>query len=158
MKRVHFIAIISGLTIAFLGFMIGFFVGRNHVVVKTAQGAVIEVEENSADSAPARETEEAQKTPDASGSSASGDLPAEQVLPAAESETAAVSYPLDLNRATAEQLQTLPGIGPAIAQRIVDYREEHGAFETKEALMEVSGIGQKRFDAIASMITVGGIA
>ena len=154
MKLVHFIAIISGLTIAFLGFMIGFFVGRNHVVVKTAQGAVIETEETSAAALPTQEAEE-EASPDASAYSApSKPTVTEEVLPAVESETA-ISYPLDLNRATAEQLQTLPGIGPAIAQRIVDYRQKHGEFETKEALMEVSGIGQKRFDAIDSMITVG---
>ncbi len=59
---------------------------------------------------------------------------------------------LDINQATAEQLQALPGIGPVLAQRIVSYREKTGGFKSKEELLEVSGIGQKRFQAIRQLI------
>ena len=62
--------------------------------------------------------------------------------------------PLDLNTAPAEELAKLPGIGEALAERIVSYREEHGPFETVEELMEVSGIGQGKLDGLEGRVTV----
>lgn len=56
---------------------------------------------------------------------------------------AAAIVPLDLNAATAEQLDELPGIGPALAARIVAFRDEHGPFEQVEQLGEVKGIGAR---------------
>ena len=53
-------------------------------------------------------------------------------------------------------LQTLPGIGPTYAQRIIDYREEHGPFRTVGELMNISGIGEKRLEAIWDLVTTGG--
>jgi competence protein ComEA len=52
---------------------------------------------------------------------------------------------VDLNTATVEQLQTLPGIGPVLAQHIVDYRTQHGPFTSVDALQQVSGIGPSKF-------------
>lgn len=60
---------------------------------------------------------------------------------------------IDLNSATAEQLESLPGIGPSISTRIVADREANGPFGSPEDLMRVSGIGQKRFDALKDMIS-----
>ena len=62
--------------------------------------------------------------------------------------------PLDLNTATAEELATLPGIGPELAGRIVAYREEQGDFGSIEEIMEVSGIGEGKFAALKGRITV----
>lgn len=62
---------------------------------------------------------------------------------------------LNINTATAAELETLPRIGPAIAQRIVDYRAEHGFFQKIEDIMNVTGIGPATFDAIKDLITVG---
>ena len=56
--------------------------------------------------------------------------------------------PIDINRAGAEELTALPGIGPALAQRIVAYREEHGPFPSIEALQQVSGIGPQTVQGI----------
>ncbi|MTV27564.1 ComEA family DNA-binding protein [Nitriliruptoraceae bacterium ZYF776] len=63
--------------------------------------------------------------------------------------------PVDLNRASTTELETLPGIGPAIAQRIVQHRETHGPFATVGDLRDVSGIGEKRFQELAPLVTVG---
>lgn len=62
--------------------------------------------------------------------------------------------PLDLNDASEEELAEMPGIGGELARRIVAYREEHGAFETVEELMEVSGIGQGKLDGLKGRVTV----
>ena len=61
---------------------------------------------------------------------------------------------MDLNTAGVEELATLPGIGEGLAKRIVDYRTEHGPFESPEALMEVSGIGEKKLEELRDYITV----
>ena len=59
---------------------------------------------------------------------------------------------IDINTATVEELDTLKGIGPAIGQRIVDYREKHGKFQTIEDIKKVQGIGDKIFDDIKDFI------
>jgi competence protein ComEA len=56
--------------------------------------------------------------------------------------------PINLNTATSKQLQTVPGIGPVTAQRIIDYRRTHGRFSTVDDLIEVKGIGQKTLEEI----------
>lgn len=53
--------------------------------------------------------------------------------------------PVDLNTATAEELDTLPGIGESLARRIIAYREANGPFGSIEEIMEVSGIGEAEF-------------
>ena len=62
---------------------------------------------------------------------------------------------IDINSATIDQLQLLPGIGEALAQRIIDYRTEHGEFAAIEELMNVSGIGEKKFTALRDYIKIG---
>ncbi|GAA2575985.1 ComEA family DNA-binding protein [Actinomadura fulvescens] len=62
--------------------------------------------------------------------------------------------PLDLNTATVEQLDDLPGVGPVLAQRIVDYRGQHGSFRSVDQLQEVSGIGTRRFTELKAMVRV----
>ena len=61
---------------------------------------------------------------------------------------------ININTATAEQLQTLDGIGPAKASAIIAYREEHGPFQKVEDLLHVSGIGQKSLEKIKEQIVV----
>lgn len=83
-------------------------------------------------------------------------------LPAAVETETAVSQeeiqpdltPLDLNTATAEELTALPGIGETLAGRIVDYRTEHGPFETVEDVMNVSGIGEGKLAGLEGLIAV----
>ena len=65
-------------------------------------------------------------------------------------------YPVNINSATLQQLQTLPGIGPVLAQRIIDYRNEFGPFETVSQLTMVDGIGVSTLEELSDYITVGG--
>ncbi len=62
--------------------------------------------------------------------------------------------PVDLNTATLEQLDTLDGVGPATAQKILDYRQQHGGFGSVEELGQVSGIGDKRLAALRDHVRV----
>jgi competence protein ComEA len=64
------------------------------------------------------------------------------------------SGPLDLNRASAEELQALPGIGPVLAQRVVEYRSSAGGFRRVEDLRQVKGIGAKKYDRVRTLVSV----
>ncbi len=72
--------------------------------------------------------------------------PAEEVRPDPE--------PVNLNTADRAALTALPGIGEELAARILEYREEHGPFETVEEMTEVSGIGQGKLAALEGLVTV----
>ncbi len=61
---------------------------------------------------------------------------------------------VNINQAGTAELQTLPGIGPAYAERIVAWREENGEFKTAEQLLEIRGIGQRRLESIRPLITL----
>ena len=62
--------------------------------------------------------------------------------------------PININEADASELETLPGIGPALAERIVAYREEHGPFSFCYELTDVSGIGSSVYERLQGLITV----
>ena len=64
------------------------------------------------------------------------------------------SKPIDINVASSDELQELPGIGPVIAQRIIDYRKKSGPFRRVEDLIAVRGISDKRFAKIKPYVTV----
>ncbi|MFE5921833.1 helix-hairpin-helix domain-containing protein [Streptomyces sp. NPDC056468] len=65
---------------------------------------------------------------------------------------AAPSAPVALNTATVEQLDTLPGVGPVLAQHIIDYRTQHGGFRSVDELREVNGIGDRRFADLRNLV------
>lgn len=64
----------------------------------------------------------------------------------------APAAPISLNTATVEQLDTLPGVGPVLAQHIVDYRTQHGGFRSVDELREVNGIGERRFADLRNLV------
>ena len=68
---------------------------------------------------------------------------------------AAPTAPINLNTATQAQLESLPGVGPKAAQRILDYRKQNGHFKKIEDLMNVKGFGEKTFLKLKPMLTVG---
>ncbi|GHD98790.1 DNA-binding protein [Streptomyces alanosinicus] len=73
--------------------------------------------------------------------------------PAARASGAAgPAAPVSLNTATADQLDTLPGVGPVLAQHIIDYRTQHGGFRSVDELHEVNGIGDRRFGDLRNLV------
>jgi competence protein ComEA len=67
---------------------------------------------------------------------------------------AAAGGPVNLNTATLEQLEALPGVGPVLAQRILDWRTQHGGFTSIQQLDEVSGIGPAKFGQLRDAVTL----
>lgn len=123
------LSILVAVTLLFAVFILGFFLGRNgsHGSVELSVPAAMQT------------------------------LPPQTTCPEPTTpETVAVTFPIDINRADAEQLTALPGIGEVLAGRIVAYREENGSFLSTQELQNVEGIGEKRLDAILDLITVGG--
>jgi len=75
-------------------------------------------------------------------------MPTAAVLPAEPGK-------VNINTAGLEELDTLPGVGPVTAQKIIDYRQANGPFQTIEAIMDVSGIGPATFVKMQDLITIG---
>ena len=124
---------IYGITLVVLAFVLGYLAGRGGRTAPV-QVTVLAAEERS-------------------------DNPAEQVLKETEPEEPVLpvptpNTPLDLNQADQAALETLPGIGPELAARIVEYRKTIGLFVDPTQLMDVEGIGEKRFAAIEQLVTV----
>ena len=121
--------ILFAVTLLFAVFTLGFFLGRNghHGGVELSVPAAMQT------------------------------LPPKVTVPTETApETQAVTFPIDINTADAEQLTALPGIGDVLAKRIIAYREENGSFSSVQGLMNVEGIGEKRMEDILELITVGG--
>jgi len=77
-----------------------------------------------------------------------------EAAPPVASGPGAPAGPLDLNTATVEQLEELPGVGPATAQAIISAREELGGFRSVEDLLDVRGIGPAKFASLRDLVTV----
>lgn len=84
----------------------------------------------------------------------SGQEPNGEVVALAKPLSTPVGPLLDLNRAKADELEALPGIGAVLAQRVIAFRESLGGFRKIEDLREVKGIGAKKFDQLKLLVTV----
>lgn len=110
-----------------LGYLLGHGSGETEIQVISAPSSVVEIAKDSLSFSAEKES----------------------VVP---SETA----PINLNTATQSELEQLPGIGPELAGRIIAYRKQHGSFVSKEQIMDVKGIGEKRYMDMEGLITIGG--
>jgi len=172
LRRLEFVII--GVTLAFACFMGGFFTGRswsavNIVSVATqseeAQGAggisvklpeVTFQEENASFPVDINPVNPANPPP----------LPTDNQQEHTEDSESAIppemtgaprggDGKININLASQSELTDLPGIGSVLASRIIDYRQQHGGFSRIEDIRNVSGIGEKRYEAIQDKITVG---
>jgi competence protein ComEA len=106
---------------------------------------------------PLDESAQSAKTPDSSRETA-GPVTAARIAEPSLPPSRAAQPPrhrtLDLNQATEQDLESLPGVGPVLAARIVGYRQEVGSFRRVEDLRAVKGIGKKTFERIKTLVSV----
>ena len=127
------IAVFLTITVAFAAFVAGFYTGRNY---DRGEVHIYGFPEATTTQSAAAQVQ-----------------PSSNTVPTPASTAALL---VNINTATAEQLDLLPGIGPVIVQAIIDYRTEYGPFTAPEDLLNVSGIGEKKLAAILEFITTGG--
>lgn len=124
------ISVLVVLTVAFAAFTLGFTLGNN----RTPEPITLSIPESMM-TAPTQPT----------------------VPETSEAVTEApITFPIDINTAEKEAFMALPGIGEVLAERILSYRDENNGFHTLEELLNVEGIGKKRFEDILDLIIIGG--
>jgi len=163
-----------GLTLAFAVFMGGFFTGRSWSSINIAPVATNSVQSNSTDRVfiQTQSSEESPVSTAASENNTNYEIAKDSAVPRLsvsqeqQSSTETGAKPeagsprggdgrININLATQSELTDLPGIGSVLASRIIDYRRQHGDFLRIEDIRNVSGIGEKRYEAIQDKITVG---
>ena len=153
--KVEWAAILAACIIA--SFTLGFYLGRCSSPTTLSSSASAETAVASASAVPVSVPAVSavpSSNAEAAASSVESDTSAQEPLELPASGQS-VSGLENINTATLEELDALPGIGPVIAQRIVDYRTQYGPFTAKEQIKNISGIGDKKYSDIESLIEVG---
>jgi competence protein ComEA len=161
LRRLEFAII--GITLAFACFIGGFFTGRSWSAVNIT--AVAAQSENSVGVGLTITAPDTQQQPPPAhtntGEHGSGGLQVQPVNPGEGNSSELAGSPrggdgkININTASQSELMDLPGIGSVLASRIIDYRKQHGNFSGIEDIRNVTGIGEKRYEAIQGKITVG---
>lgn len=160
---------VIALTLAFACFMGGYFTGRRgavNIVTVTSQNGGTQTLGSVSQSGPGAGTslatpvvteEEAPNGfhPGASDASESTGTPATEQTTVPDGAPRGGDGRININYASRSELTDLPGIGDVLAGRIVDYRQANGPFSRTEDLRNVSGIGERRYEAIEDLVTVG---
>lgn len=129
MKKQSFPILII-LTALFAAFTLGFFLGENHASEGITLSIPVSMQTVPTETT-AVKTEETLLSP-------------------------VIVFPIDITRAGKEEFMALPGIGETLAERIIAYRNTHGNFSRPEDLLNVEGMGKKRFEEILDLIIIGG--
>jgi competence protein ComEA len=161
---------VIALTLLCLFFTAGYFVGRGASVHVISFDTRAQASEPAPAAAAEQEPADGPVTSGTAADAVSSDAAVTVPLPEAAGSTGsaatepvtgttlagtAQSQKININTAPLAKLDELSGIGPVLAQSIIDYREKSGGFSSIEQIMEVDGIGEKKFAAMKDMITVG---